>query len=233
MTVEHGDLSIDWFGLATVRIETSDGTVVYFDPGRYGVLDGYDARDGDLVCVSHIHHYDPDGIERVAHEDATVVVHEAIHHSETDRDVTPVRDLPFEVKRVDDETDTVEAGVILRTLAAYNQPDGPHVDESGEPYHPKGRGCGFIVHVDGERVCWPGDTDVLDGHAELDVSVFLPPIGGTFTMDRHEAADLAEDLNPELIVPIHYDTFEAIAADAEAFAGDLEQRGVHVELDES
>lgn len=232
MTVEHRGLTVDWFGLATVRIESSDGTVVYFDPGRYGVLDGDEPRDGDLVCVSHTHHYDPDAVRRVGTDDTTVVVHEAVHHSETDRDVTPVRDLPFAVERVDDETDTVEAGVILRTLAAYNEPDGPHVDDAGEPYHPKGRGCGFLLNIDGVRVCWPGDTDVLEGHAELDVSLFLPPIGGTFTMDRHEAADLIDDLEPELVLPIHYDTFEEIETDANAFAADVEQRGVPVELDE-
>ncbi len=232
MTVHHEGLVVDWFGLATVRVESTDGTVVYFDPGRYGILDGYDAQDGDLICVSHTHHYDPDGIERVAREDATVVVHEAVHHSETDRSVTPVRDLPYDTNRVDAETDTVEDGLILRTLPAYNSPDGSHVDERGQPYHPEGQGCGFLLNVDGVRVCWPGDTDVLDGHAELDVSLFLPPIGGTFTMDRYEAAALAEALGPDLVVPVHYDTFDAIETDADAFVEDASNRGVSVELDD-
>jgi L-ascorbate metabolism protein UlaG (beta-lactamase superfamily) len=80
-------------------------------------------------------------------------------------------------------------------------------------------------------VYWPGDTDVLEGHEYLDVDVFCPPIGGTFTMDRHEAADLAEAMDPDLVVPIHYDTFPEIEADAEAFAEDLESRGVPVALD--
>ncbi|WP_136715466.1 MBL fold metallo-hydrolase [Halorientalis salina] len=232
MTVEHEGLTVDWFGLASVRIESADGTVVFFDPGRYGLLDDYEGSDADLVCVSHTHHYDPDAIERISTDETTVVVHEAVHHSETDRDVTQVRDLPGEVHRVDDETDTVAAGVILRTLPAYNRPDGPHVDDSGEPYHPEGRGCGFLLNVDGVEVCWPGDTDVLDGHAELDVSLFLPPIGGTFTMDRHEAAELVGDLEPDLVVPVHYDTFEEIEADAGAFADDVERRGVSVTLED-
>jgi L-ascorbate metabolism protein UlaG (beta-lactamase superfamily) len=233
MTIRHDGLRVDWLGYATVRIESADGTVVYLDPGRYGVLDDYDAQDGDLVCVSHVHHYDSDGIERVASDDATVVVCEAVHHSETDRDVASVRDLRYDVMRVDDETDTLLGGVVLRTTAAYNHADGPHTDASGEPIHPPGFGCGFHLQIGGVRVFWPGDTDVLEGHAELDVSLFLPPIGGTFTMDREAAARLAAEVDPDLVLPIHYDTFEAIETDSSAFAADVARRGVPVVLDES
>jgi len=247
MTVRHRDIEIDWLGYATLRIEGSGGTVVYLDPGRYGVLTGEwesdspvhhhpesrDRRpeDGDLVCVSHVHHYDTDAVGRVASEDATVVVHEAVHHSETDRDVTPVRDLPYETRRVDAETDSLVAGVVLRTTAAYNVAGGPHTREDGEPFHPEGTGCGFLLDFDGASVFWPGDTDVLDGHAELDATLFCPPIGGAFTMDRHEAAALAGRLDPELVVPIHYDTFAAIETDAVAFAGEVAARGVPAVLD--
>ena len=233
MTVHFDDCRLDWLGYATVRIEGPDGTVVYLDPGRYGVLDDYAETDGDLVCVSHVHHYDTDGIGRVARDDATVLVHEAIHHSETDRDVTPVRDLPYDTRRVDDELDDLIDDVIVRTTAAYNHPDGPHTRSDGTPIHPEGTGCGFLLDFDGTTVFWTGDTDVLDGHAELDVDLLLVPIGGTFTMDREAAADLAEAMDPGLVVPIHYDTFEAIETDAEAFADDLEQRGVPVSLDEN
>jgi L-ascorbate metabolism protein UlaG (beta-lactamase superfamily) len=233
MTVRHDGLLVDWLGYATVRIQAPDGTVVYLDPGRYGVLDEYNARDGDLVCVTHVHHYDPEGIERVSRDDASVFVYEAVHHSESSRDVTPVADLPYDVTRVDDETDTVAEGVILRTIAAYNHADGPHVDSSGDPIHPEGFGCGYYLQFDETRVFWPGDTDVLEGHAELDVSLFLPPIGGTFTMDREGAAALAEQLDPDLVLPIHYDTFEAIETDSAAFAAEVAGRGVPVVLDET
>jgi L-ascorbate metabolism protein UlaG (beta-lactamase superfamily) len=37
---------------------------------------------------------------------------------------------------------------------------------------------------------------------------------------------------PELVVPVHYNTFEAIETDSEAFAADLDGRGVAAELDE-
>ncbi|MFB6172216.1 MAG: MBL fold metallo-hydrolase [Haloarculaceae archaeon] len=238
MTVRHDGLAASWLGYATLRIESPTATV-YVDPGRYGVLSGYDARDGDLVCVTHDHHYDPAGIERVARPDATVVVFDGVNRHRIDRDVARVADLPYAVRRVGQEADVAVEDVVVRTVPAYNEPDGPHTDADGRPFHPEGLGCGFHltipspVHEDGVRVFWPGDTDVLDGHAELDVSLFCPPIGGAFTMDRREAAALAAAMDPDLVLPIHYDTFEALEADAGAFAADVAGRGVPVVLDES
>jgi len=38
-------------------------------------------------------------------------------------------------------------------------------------------------------------------------------------------------MDPDLVVPIHYDTFDRIAADDEAFAGDVASRSIPVALD--
>ncbi|PSQ41063.1 hydrolase [Halobacteriales archaeon QS_9_68_42] len=245
--IAHGNLEIAWLGYATVRL-AADDTVVYLDPGRYGVLDGYGdgsgattddsgpesqaLGDGDIVCVSHDHHYDTDGVRTVAGPDAMLVAFEGINTHRIDRDVERPAELPFEVRRVDDEADILVDDAIVRTTPAYNDPEGPHVRPNGDPYHPEGFGCGFLVTLGGTTVYWPGDTDVLDGHGRLDVDVFCPPIGGTFTMNRHAAAELAESLDPELVVPVHYDTFEAIETDAAAFVEDCRSRGVDAVLDE-
>jgi L-ascorbate metabolism protein UlaG (beta-lactamase superfamily) len=248
MTVTHGDFTFDWLGYATLRIETPTGTVVYLDPGRYGVLTGdwepdtpgvghpqardYDAQDGDLVFVTHDHHYDSDGVRRVASEDATVVAYEGVSADRIDRDVERLADLPYETVRVGEEDDRLFGDIVLRTVPAYNHPDGGHVDASGEPIHPEGFGVGVLLTVADTTIFWTGDTDLLDGHAALDVDVFVPSISGTFTMDRHTAADLAADLAPDLTLPMHYNTFGGLEADGEAFALDLASRGVPVALDE-
>lgn len=49
-------------------------------------------------------------------------------------------------------------------------------------------------------------------------------------MDRHDAAEFARSVDPELVLPVHYDTFEAIETDADAFASELEGDGIRVEL---
>ncbi|WP_158057504.1 MBL fold metallo-hydrolase [Halorussus halophilus] len=248
MTIRHDDLLVDWLGYAGLRLEGPDGTVVYSDPGRYGTLTGewtpdspsvghpkptdYRPEDGDLVLVTHDHHYDSDAIERVASEDATVVVYDAVYPPNIDRDVNDLDELPYEVVKVNEETDQLFGEVIVRPVEAYNEPNGPHTKSDGEPHHPEGFGVGYHLTLGDTEVFWPGDSDALDGHAELDVSLFCPPIGGSFTMDRKEAAELAEELDPDLVLPIHYNTFEALETDSGAFAADVASRGVPVVLDE-
>ena len=246
MTVRHDGLSIDWLGYATLRIEGTD-TVAYLDPGRYGVLTGewephaegvahppardYRTNDADVVFVTHVHHYDPDGIRRVAGDDATVVLCEGIDVHRTDRDVERPADLPYDVVTVGTEDELLVEDVPTWTVPAFNHEDGPNVRD-GTPIHPKGIGCGYLLDVDGVRVFYPGDSDVLAGHEELDVSLFVPSIARNYTMDRHEAADLAEAMDPDLVLPMHYDTFESLGADSQAFAADVARRGVPVVLDE-
>jgi L-ascorbate metabolism protein UlaG (beta-lactamase superfamily) len=247
MTIRHDDITAEWLGYATLRL-AGDDTVVYLDPGRYGVLTGewepespdvghpsardYAPKDGDIVCVSHVHHYDPDGIRRVASEDATVVAFEGINVHASDRDLDRLADLDYEVRTVSMEDECLVDDVPIWTMPAYNHADGPNVDATGDPIHPKGIGCGFLLSLADTRVFWPGDSDVLDGHAELDVSLFCPSIAQNFTMDRHDAADLAEAMDPDLVLPIHYNTFEALESDSGAFAEDVAKRGVPVVLDE-
>jgi L-ascorbate metabolism protein UlaG (beta-lactamase superfamily) len=233
----HDGLDVSWLGYATLRVAGRE-SVVYCDPGRYGVLDGYEGGDADVVCVTHDHHYDSDAIRRVAGEDATLVLFEGVNTHRIDRDVDRPADLSLEVRTVDAHADLAVGDVVVRTVPAYNDPSGPRGDPDGNVPHPEGRGCGFHLTLPSRwgrdvSVFWPGDTDLLDGHGELDVSLFCPPIGGAFTMDRHEAAGLAAALDPDLVCPIHYDTFEAIETDGEAFAADVASRGVPVVLDEA
>lgn len=233
MTVRLDGTAVNWLGYATARVGGPDGTVVYTDPGRYGVLEGYDRRDGDVVLVTHGHHYDPDGIRRVAAPDATVVIHEAVAADDIDREVDPVASLAYDVERVavDDDLAVVDGAVELTATPAYNDPSGPHGDGDGDVSHPPGAGCGFRFTVDGRAVFWPGDSDVLPAFDDLDASLLLANIGGSVVMDRHEAADLADWLTPDLTVPIHYDTLEMLESDDEAFAVDVATRGLPVALD--
>jgi L-ascorbate metabolism protein UlaG (beta-lactamase superfamily) len=220
MSVQHGTLSFDRLGHASVRIETDDGLVVYIDPWSE-VLDD-EPKNGDVVFVTHddFDHCDPDAIEAVAGDDADVVVYEAIDTSDLDRDVTPL---------VYGGTLTVD-GISVEAVPAHNRADGDHVDENGEPFHAEREVIGLVLTVDGTAVYYPSDTDFLPSHNHIQADVFIPPIGGHYTMDRHEAADFAKSVEPELVLPVHYDTFEAIEADAEAYAEDVETRGSTVEL---
>ena len=161
-----------------------------------------------------------------------MVVYEAVDATRIPRDVEPVESLPFETVRVGYGDSFSVEGVGVEVVPAYNHPDGKNLNAENEPIHPEGFGCGFHLTVDGTSVLWPGDSDAIPGHDDLDVSLFCPPIGRSFTMDRRAAADLAEQLDPDLVLPIHYNTFDDLEADSAAFAAGVAGRGVPVVLDE-
>ena len=54
------------------------------------------------------------------------------------------------------------------------------------------------------------------------VDVAILPIGGHYTMDRHDAAYAAGLIGAGTVIPCHYDTFPPIETDAEAFKADVE-----------
>ncbi len=92
-----------------------------------------------------------------------------------------------------------------------------------------GVACGFLVTIDGSTVYHPGDTGLMSdmqliGRLE-NIVVALLPIGGNFTMDATDAIEAAKMLRPDIVVPMHYNTFDVIAADPEQFARRLEAIG--------
>lgn len=228
MSATYGGLTIDWLGYATSRI-TDGERVIYIDPGRYGVLEGYDARDGDLVLVTHDDHYDPDGIERVAKPDGVVGIFEGIRSDEIERETRPVSDLSSEIRRIGIGDTFSVNGIGVEAITAYNTADG-HTREDGTPYHPEGEGVGYRLDVDGTTIFYPGDSDVVPEYEGLSADVFLAPIDDAFTMSPEAIVALAERIDADLVVPVHYDTFEALEADAEAFAASARERGLTVEV---
>jgi L-ascorbate metabolism protein UlaG (beta-lactamase superfamily) len=50
----------------------------------------------------------------------------------------------------------------------------------------------------------------------------LLPIGGHYTLDRHDAVVAAQFIGAETVIPMHYDTFPAIETDSAAFKADVE-----------
>ena len=90
-----------------------------------------------------------------------------------------------------------------------------------------GVGTGLIVRIGGVTIHALGDTWLfgdmrLIGEREH-ADVALMPIGGHYTMDRHDAVAACEMLAPGTVIPCHYDTFPVIEADAEAFKREVEQ----------
>ncbi len=87
--------------------------------------------------------------------------------------------------------------------------------------------AGLLISFGGKLVYHLGDTclfsdlQLVGRHHQIDVA--LMPIGGHYTMDRHDAVDAADFVGAKTIIPCHYNTFPAIETDAGAFQSDVEK----------
>jgi L-ascorbate metabolism protein UlaG (beta-lactamase superfamily) len=86
--------------------------------------------------------------------------------------------------------------------------------------------AGLVINIGGTTVYDLGDTCLFSDlkliAERTPVDVALIPIGGHYTMDRHDAAVAAEFVDAGTVIPIHYNTFPPIEADPEAFKSDVE-----------
>jgi L-ascorbate metabolism protein UlaG (beta-lactamase superfamily) len=86
--------------------------------------------------------------------------------------------------------------------------------------------CGLLIDVGGTTIYHLGDTCLfsdlqLVGRTRA-IDVALVPIGGHYTMDRHDAVEAVRLIGAKTVIPMHYDTFPPVETDAQAFKADVE-----------
>ena len=92
----------------------------------------------------------------------------------------------------------------------------------------KGSPTGVVIFGEGKAVYHAGDTGLF-GDMKLIGELYKPtvallPIGGHFTMGIDEAVKAVELINPRIVVPMHYNTFNVIAADPNEFARKVKEK---------
>ena len=91
-----------------------------------------------------------------------------------------------------------------------------------------GNPCGFVVRFAGFTLYHAGDT-CLFGDMALIAERFvldyaLLPIGDRVTMGPEDALRAVKLLRPRIIIPMHYNTWDRIAQDGDAFREEVEGR---------
>jgi L-ascorbate metabolism protein UlaG (beta-lactamase superfamily) len=93
---------------------------------------------------------------------------------------------------------------------------------NGTPHFP----AGLVIELGGKVVYHLGDTALFSDLAlpgkrnALDVAIV--PIGGHYTMDRHDAVEAVKLVGAPTVIPCHYDTFPPIETDSAAFKSEVE-----------
>jgi L-ascorbate metabolism protein UlaG (beta-lactamase superfamily) len=122
---------------------------------------------------------------------------------------------------------------ILRSPGEYESAGvltvGVHTYHDNEKGAQRGKNTAFVIDVDDVMICHLGDLGhVLTAEqvAEMDgVDVLLIPVGGVSTIDAVQAAQVVRQLEPRIVIPMHYKT-DAIKRDLETAERFLKEMGV-------
>lgn len=88
--------------------------------------------------------------------------------------------------------------------------------------------CGFIFAIEGKAIYHAGDT-CLNSEMKIIGDLYQPqisilPIGGCYTMDIEQAVSASEFLGSSEIIPMHYNTFDAISVNIEDFERQIREK---------
>ncbi|MBO4311208.1 MAG: MBL fold metallo-hydrolase [Lachnospiraceae bacterium] len=196
--------NIDVFIQNSIRINSGIG-IVYVDPFKMEK----DWNDADFILITHDHydHFSPNDIARVKKEGTVLVVPEKmLSKAQKESGIENIETVkPGTYHEIGD--------LELETIPSYNVM---------KPFHPKMAGwVGYILKIDGKRIFIAGDTDATKEAKEVKCDIALVPIGGTYTMDAKKAAELVNEIRPDVAIPTHYGSIVGSMNDAKIFAGNV------------
>jgi L-ascorbate metabolism protein UlaG (beta-lactamase superfamily) len=187
---DRGELAFTFLGHGSLLINLN-GAKIFIDP--YSQVADYSLLPkADAILITHEHrdHLDP----------------QALAHIRTDR--TQVLLNPAAADQVqggkalrNGERGEV-AGISILAVPAYNL---VHKRPTGEPFHPRGVGNGYILDFAGLRVYVAGDTENIPEMAELKaIDIAFLPMNLPYTMTPEMVAAAARAFRPKILYPYHY-----------------------------
>ena len=207
---EGGSLAITFIGHGTLLFNYN-GMVIHVDPvGREA--DYSKMPKADLVLITHEHgdHLDVDALEKIK-KGGTIVL--------LNQNSAKKYGQGLVIKNGDVKT---FRGLTIEAVPAYNIVSKR---DSGEPYHPKGSGNGYVVTFGDKKVYIAGDTENIPEMADLkDIDIAFLPMNLPYTMSPQMAAAAARSFRPKVLYPYHYGNTE-VQEIVELLAGeDIEVR---------
>ena len=190
LTMAKGDIVLSFLGHGTLMIQL-DRMVVHIDPvaefGDYGSL-----PKADLILVTHAHsdHLDPEAIALLRQDSTRIVAAPACR--------TKLRDATLLANG-----DKIQIGeAAIEAVPAYNL---VHMRANKQPFHPKGKGNGYIIGFGGIKIYIAGDTEnTPEMKALKGIDVAFLPMNLPYTMTPEMVADAAKAFQPRILYPYHY-----------------------------
>lgn len=210
-------VDIRWLGHACFQLEAG-GTTVLVDPfltGNPSAAATADEVEPDVILLTHGHadHFG-DVVDIAKRTGATVVA---------------ITELAGELSNsLENVFDPNLGGTVgfdwgwVKLVPAWHTAVSP----SGTPHTP----AGLLIHIGDRLIYHLGDTCLfsdlqLIAQRGNKVDLALVPIGGHYTMDRFDAVTAVHFIDPQQVIPCHYNTFPPIQTDAQAFKQDVQNAG--------
>ncbi len=183
---------------SSIRINSDK--IIYVDPFK---TEG-EPKNADMIFITHNHfdHFSAEDIERVRKEDTVFAFPKAM-----EGDVAALGISRENMLAIAAGQKICAGNIEAEAIPAYN---------IGKPFHPKSDGwLGYIITVDGKRIYIAGDTDITEENKRVKCDVALVPIGGKYTMNAAEAAELINIIKPAAAIPVHYGSVVGDAGSAD------------------
>ena len=183
-------------------IKINKEKVIYIDP--FKIDKNY--NDADIVFITHDHydHYSEEDIDKVINENTIIIIPEELLTKLLRKGINKNA-----IITVEPNEKYMVQGIKIETIPAYN---------TNKTFHPKENGwVGYIIEIKGVRYYIAGDTDITEENRRVKCDVAFVPVGGTYTTDFKEAAQLINEIQPKIAVPIHYGSVVGTKQDATDF----------------
>ena len=138
--------------------------------------------------------FDPNVGYKVYDEDADIIT---VSHHHRDHDYTEiVKGDPYIIDK--------EGTYDLHNISFRGIPSFHDKDNGAK----RGKNTIFIFNIDGYKICHLGDLGYVLSDEEVknigEVNVLMIPVGGFYTIDAKEAAQVSLKINSNYIIPMHY-----------------------------
>lgn len=185
---------------SSIKIQRS--RTIYIDP--FKIDSGL--HDADFIFITHSH-YDHFSIEDITKIVKPSTVFITVPETKSGLESLEIPENQIIIVKPNNEYEV--KGIKFKTVVAYNK---------NKDFHPKKNNwVGYIIELDNIKYYIAGDTDNTKEIQNIKCDVAFLPIGGKYTMNAKEAAKLADKINAEIVVPIHYGSIVGTQEDLEKF----------------
>ena len=205
----EGDIELTFIGHGTLMLEYN-GKIIHVDPwsklADYSVL-----PKADLVLITHDHpdHLDKKAVEKTIKTETEVVC--------TEQCLKTLKKIDLNIHVMKNEDSYESIGIDIKAVPAYNR---------RLPFHPKGRGNGYVLGMGSSKLYIAGDTENIPEMKKLEeIDIAFLPMNLPFTMKPETAADAARSFNPKILYPYHFGD-----SDTDKLVNLLEGSGIEIRV---